>query len=130
MNDINSDEKTVSDINDIDWNGMWNKTLQKMPQENEKNRWNKIAPQFNKWMKTDEYPLNFTAKVHKELDYTVLDLGCGNGSVTLETAKYVKQVTAVDISEEMLKLVQKNAAANGISNIEYIQSSIEDKSMQ
>ena len=126
MDDIKAVEKTVLDINDIDWNGMWNKTLQKMPRENEKNRWNKIAPQFNKWMKTDEYPLNFAEKVHKKSDYTVLDLGCGNGSVTLEVAKYVKQVTAVDISEEMLKLVQKNAAANGISNIEYIQSSIED----
>ena len=126
MTDINSDEKTVSDINDVNWNGMWNKTLQKIPQKNEKNRWNKIAAQFNKWMKTDEYPLSFAAKVHKEPNYTVLDLGCGNGSVTLEVAKYVKHVTAVDISEEMLKLVQKNAARDGISNIEYIQSSIED----
>lgn len=125
MDDIKADEKTVLDINNIDWNGMWNKALP-IPLENEKNRWNKIAPQFNKWMKTDEYPLNFAAKVHKEPDYTVLDLGCGNGSVTLEVAKHVKQVTAVDISEEMLKLVQKNAAADGTSNIKYIQSSIEE----
>lgn len=120
------ENKTVIDINDIDWNGMWNDALQKMPRKDEKNRWDKIAPKFNEWMKTDDYPLNFATKVHKEPDYTVLDLGCGNGSITLELAKHVKQVTAVDMSKEMLKLVEKNAAERGISNIEYVQSSVEN----
>jgi len=123
---INARNEAVLDINDIDWNRMWNEALQKMPRENEKNRWDKIAPKFNEWMKTDDYPANFASKVHKEPDYTVLDLGCGNGSITLEIAKHVKQVTAVDMSKEMLKLVEKNAAEKGISNIKYMQSSIED----
>lgn len=126
MADINAGNEAVLDINDIDWDRMWNEALQKMPRENEKNRWDTIAPKFNEWMKTDDYPANFASKVHKESDYTVLDLGCGNGSITLEIAKHVKQVTAVDMSEEMLKLVEKNAAEKGISNIKYMQSSIED----
>ena len=123
---INTENKAVLDINDIDWNGMWNEALQKMPRENEKTRWDKIAPKFNEWMKTDDYPHILASKIHKEPDYSVLDLGCGNGSITLEVAKHVKHVTAVDMSCEMLKLVKKNANKKGISNIEYMQSSIED----
>jgi ubiquinone/menaquinone biosynthesis C-methylase UbiE len=83
VDDINAGNEAVLDIKDIDWNRMWNEALQKMPRENEKNRWDKIAPKFNEWMKTDDYPANFASKVHKEPDYTVLDLGCGNGSIFL-----------------------------------------------
>jgi 2-polyprenyl-3-methyl-5-hydroxy-6-metoxy-1,4-benzoquinol methylase len=126
VTDINKGDNSILDINDIDWNRMWNEALQKMPRENEKNRWDKIAPKFNEWMKTDDYPRILASKIHKEPDYTVLDLGCGNGSITLEVAKHVKQVTAVDMSNEMLKFVEKNAKKKGISNIEYMQSSIED----
>jgi ubiquinone/menaquinone biosynthesis C-methylase UbiE len=105
---------------------MWNKALQDMPSKNDKKRWDKIASKFNEWMKTDDYPQNFADKVHKEPKYTVLDLGCGNGSITLKVAKEVEHVTAVDMSEEMLKLVEKNAEKEGISNISYVQSTVED----
>ncbi len=123
---INTENKATLNIDDIDWNRMWNEALQKLPRENEKTRWDKIATKFNEWMKTDDYPQIFASKIHKEPDYTVLDLGCGNGSITLEVAKHVKHVTAVDMSGEMLKLVEEKARKNGISNIEYVQSSIED----
>lgn len=126
MANIDTKNKAILDINDIDWNRMWNEALQKVPRRDEKNRWDKIAPKFNEWMKTDDYPLDFASKIHKEPDYTVLDLGCGNGSITLKVAEHVKHVTAVDMSSEMLKLVEKNASEKGISNIEYVQSSVED----
>jgi 2-polyprenyl-3-methyl-5-hydroxy-6-metoxy-1,4-benzoquinol methylase len=124
--DIKATNETISDIKDIDWNRMWKEAIQKMPKKDEKNRWDKIAPKFNEWMKTDPYPVNLAAKIHKEPDYTVLDLGCGNGSITLEIAKHVKQVTAVDMSKEMLNLVEINANEKGLSNIKYVQSRIED----
>lgn len=111
---------------DIDWNGMWNEALKKVPKKDNKQRWDNIAQKFNEWMKTDDYPQNLAEKIHKEPDYTVLDLGCGNGSVTLRVAEKVKHVTAVDMSSEMLKLVKKNATERGIENLSYIQSSVEN----
>jgi ubiquinone/menaquinone biosynthesis C-methylase UbiE len=96
-----------------------------MPRKNRKKMWNKIALKFDKWMKTDDYPQKLTAMVHKEPYYTILDLGCGNGSITLEVAKHVKEVTAVDISEEMLNLVMKGARDKGLNNIKYVQSTVE-----
>ena len=125
MEKINKTNEIISAEN-VDWNRMWNEALQKMPRNDEKNRWDKIAPKFNEWMKTDDYPMNFAAKVHKEPNYTVLDLGCGNGSITLELAKHVKHVTAVDVSNEMLNLLRKNAREKDISNIDCLQSRVED----
>lgn len=111
---------------DIDWNRMWNEALKKTEKNGSKERWDKIALKFDEWMKTDDYPQNFADKIHTEPNYTVLDLGCGNGSITLKVAEKVKHVTAVDMSSEMLKLVKKNAEAHDISNISYVQSSVED----
>jgi len=118
--------KRIEKIEDIDWNEMWNRTLQEMPSKNTEKRWDKIASKFNEWMKTDDYPQNFADKIHKESDYTVLDLGCGNGSITLKVAEEVEHVTAVDMSEEMLKIVKENAKKEGISNVSYVQSTVED----
>ena len=113
-------------IEDIDWNRMWNEALNKMPKKDAEKMWNKIAHKFNQWMKTDNYPQEFAAKIHKEPDYTVLDLGCGNGSISIELAKKVKKVTAVDMSHEMLSIVNKKASDENITNINYLQSTIED----
>lgn len=111
---------------DIDWNRMWNEKLQEMPKKDDLKMWSQIAPKFDRWMKKDDYPHNFASKIHKEPQYTVLDLGSGNGTVTLEIASQVKQVTAVDMSKKMLGLLNKNAQRKGLSNINCVQSTIQD----
>jgi ubiquinone/menaquinone biosynthesis C-methylase UbiE len=123
---ISEENDTMPEIEDIDWNSMWNKALNKMPKKDAEKMWNKIAPKFDQWMKTDNYPQELAARIHKEPTFTVLDLGCGNGSITLELAQKVKKITAVDMSHEMLSLVNKKALDENISNINYLQSTIED----
>ncbi len=118
------------EITDINWNEVWNQALNKIPKKDAEKRWNKIAPHFDKWMKTDDYPQELTQKIHKEPSDTILDLGCGNGSITLELAKKVKQVTAVDLSIEMLNLITKKALKENITNINYLQSTIEDLNIE
>lgn len=126
MVNISEENDTMPEIEDIDWNSMWNKALNKMPKKDAEKMWNKIAPKFDQWMKTDNYPQELAARIHKEPTFTVLDLGCGNGSITLELAQKVKKITAVDMSHEMLSLVNKKALDENISNINYLQSTIED----
>ncbi len=125
MVNIKNENNLVS-IDEIDWNGMWNKALDEMPEKDATKKWDKIAPKFDQWMKTDEYPHELVTSINKDPEYTVLDLGCGNGSITIELAKQVKNVTAVDISQEMLRLVEEKARDENISNIKYLKSSIED----
>ncbi|WP_323989854.1 class I SAM-dependent methyltransferase [Nguyenibacter sp. L1] len=48
---------------------------------------------------------------------TVLDLGCGGGHVSYRAAPHVGQVTACDITPDMLDAVARTAAARGLANI-------------
>jgi cyclopropane fatty-acyl-phospholipid synthase-like methyltransferase len=54
---------------------------------------------------------------------TVCDMGCGNGFYTLEMAKLVGpegKVLAVDIQQEMLRMLQERAKEANIANVEPI----------
>ena len=39
----------------------------------------------------------------------MLEIGCGTGIVTMQLADYVKEITALDISEEMLQKAEEKA---------------------
>jgi SAM-dependent methyltransferase len=48
---------------------------------------------------------------------TVLDVGCGSGMYTIRLAQLAASVTALDISDEMLRILMQDAAAQGLANI-------------
>lgn len=48
---------------------------------------------------------------------TVLDVGCGSGMYTIRLAQQAASVTAVDISDQMLRILMQDAAAQGLANI-------------
>jgi len=52
----------------------------------------------------------------------VMDFGCGPGYYTVDLAKKVKRVVAVDLSSKMLKKAQNKAAKAGVKNIQFLQS--------
>ena len=54
------------------------------------------------------------------------DLGIGDGLLTLMLSEVASQVTAVDISKEMLAQLRARAAKQGVSNIETVEGEIED----
>lgn len=59
----------------------------------------------------------------------LLDLGCGTGHETMEAAVLVGaqgQVTGLDLTPEMLIVAGQNAKERGLSNIVFINGSIED----
>ena len=59
-------------------------------------------------------------------DDTVLDVGCGEGSITVPLAKKVKKVIGIDSSPKMLEYLKKRAEDNGIENIKTILKPIEE----
>lgn len=85
--------------------------------------------------KTDNYlHKNFGVKVRANIirDFledihgkSILDMGCGNGGVSLQFAKN-NNLTLVDLSENMLTLAQKNAHPDYKRNIKFICSSLSD----
>jgi len=55
-----------------------------------------------------------------------VDLGIGDGMLTLMLAEVAESVTAVDLSPEMLRQLESRARAKGISNVEVVEADIED----
>jgi len=51
---------------------------------------------------------------------SVLDLGCGTGSMTIELAERGYDLVGVDISDEMLSVADQRARERGLSGILYI----------
>lgn len=50
-------------------------------------------------------------------DAVAVDLGCGSGQVTLPLARKVREVLAVDVTSAMTSLLERNARAEGVTNV-------------
>jgi ubiquinone/menaquinone biosynthesis C-methylase UbiE len=48
----------------------------------------------------------------------VVDLGCGSGQLALRVAPVCASVLAVDVSQAMIELLERNARARGLDNVE------------
>ena len=59
-------------------------------------------------------------------DDSLLDVGAGTGRFALPLAKSVEQVTALDLSPDMLAILNDSAETQGISNIQSIRGNWED----
>jgi ubiquinone/menaquinone biosynthesis C-methylase UbiE len=120
--DIDIPEDPVRDIN---WQHLWEKNFKRIPIQKEKD-WDKIAKKFRKWMEKDDYPEKLLNKITTISEYSVLDVGCGEGAITIPLAKKVYKVTAVDLSGEMLELLKEKAQKEGLDNITYIHGDLTD----
>lgn len=92
--------------------------------------WNKAAPTFHERAIRDDYKECFFSKLELSKEDTVLDLGCGEGTLSLELAKKVKHITGLDSSEKMLELFNKNAEKQNITNADTILKPIEEISYE
>lgn len=117
-------------LDTIDWNDIWKKdrknTLLPSSDINEKNHWDTIAPLFKQWMEVDDYPEKLFSQIELHSDWSVLDIGCGTGTITIEVARRSKSVTALDISHQMLDILKSDAKKRNISNITYVHSPWQD----
>jgi ubiquinone/menaquinone biosynthesis C-methylase UbiE len=57
-------------------------------------------------------------KLKIESEDVVIDFGCGTGLIALNMARYCKKVICVDISPEMLDILESKAIKQNITNIE------------
>lgn len=77
---------------------------------------------INWFVKASEYT-GFHRELAKHItpfvtkDDTLCDFGCGLGLLDMELSRYVKHITAVDVSEDALSSLESNMKNKGITNI-------------
>jgi len=125
---INNNPKVVKKDYKIDWNNLWNQSLINLPKKNNSESWDNIAPKFNKWMEKDDYPEKIISRIKINSNDSILDIGCGNGVITIPLAQKARKVTAMDISGKMLEILNKKAENSKICNINTINQRLEDVS--
>ncbi|MFW6130757.1 MAG: class I SAM-dependent DNA methyltransferase [Atribacterota bacterium] len=92
--------------------------------------WNKAAKNYDtqvnkKYAKTNRDTIELSRK-YLNSNQTVLDFACGTGIITIELAKNVKKMYAIDISEKMIEIARKKMINNRIDNLEFEVSNIFD----
>jgi 2-polyprenyl-3-methyl-5-hydroxy-6-metoxy-1,4-benzoquinol methylase len=95
--------------------------------------WDRIADQWEREGENlDETSIEIIENTIELLNSTdtVLDYGCGIGTITKEIAPHVKEVQAIDISPKMIEIAAKIAAERRIENIRYAEATIFDASMK
>jgi predicted TPR repeat methyltransferase len=125
------------DFNAIDWNAMWQADSGRSHWDNSSSKelWDKRADSFDKRINRvkdgeprdkDDYISKMLDRIDVKPDWTVLDIGCGPGTLTIPLAQKAKSVTGLDISPEMLKHLKTNAGKKGLDNIQYLNQSWQD----
>ena len=109
---------------DLDWECIWQKSLKKGFKK-EKD-WDKIATEYGKWLENDDYPDVLLNEMRISSNDKVLDIGCGEGTITRKIAKKAKSVTGIDKSELMLEELNRKTANERLSNVKTIQKDIND----
>lgn len=117
-------KQCVDNPNNLNWVKFWRERLES--KEDKDKDWDKVAPNFHKVSKKDDYDYALFKKLILDENDTVLDLGCGEGSITLKLAKKVKSITGIDSSTKMLELLNEKAKKQNINNIHTILEPIED----
>lgn len=121
-------KKEIKDISDIDWDGLIKSIRDRRPKRSEPDQhyWDKRAVSFVDHAGKTAYPDAFLRVMDPQHEWTVLDMGCGGGTLALPLAERVKEITAVDYSDKMIEMLGAEIQRRGIKNIKTIKACWED----
>lgn len=110
----------------IDWNAAWTRAREEHPRKRDASFWNKRAPSFSKHVLESNYEKHFLEIMQPQPTWSVLDVGCGCGTLAVPLAGRIASVTALDFSWDMLTILQQRCQDAGIKNLTAIHGSWED----
>jgi precorrin-6B methylase 2 len=120
-------QQTITHYEDIDWRLLWrNSRDQKSWKSKGAKEWDKKAASFTRRNLESPYIELFLEHLKLDSENTVLDVGCGPGTLALPIARQVKSVTALDYSAGMLEELKSQAGLQNIDNISLLECSWED----
>ena len=119
--------KNIQTIHDIDWVELRKRAMaQKSRKQKSSKEWDTRANSFAKRVQHNDYINLVIEHLPLESGTTLLDIGCGPGTLALPIAEKIKQVTALDFSKKMIELLLEQAQHHAIVNIKALQLAWED----
>nr|AGF93417.1 methyltransferase type 12 [uncultured organism] len=87
-------------------------------------RWEKCAEKLTaiNESKKDSYAQKFLRAIKIDNDDTVLDVGCGPGTISIPISRKAKKVTSLDVSKKMLEIVKYRVEDNEINNLNLVRN--------
>ena len=116
---------TPVSLTDTDWNAEWMRLQAARESAHDSSYWDRRADDFSPSADTT-YATTFIAYVGLLPGESVLDVGCGAGTLALPLARDGHAVRALDFSERMLAILEARAAAEGLQNVTTVRASWED----
>ena len=104
----------------IDWNRAWSEDSSMRKRGRDPEFWNRRAPSFAQHVQEDagdEYVDTFLKVMNPQPEWSVLDVGCGPGTLACPLSKMVRRVTAIDFSMGMLDILRARKADEGLDNL-------------
>lgn len=111
---------------EIDWNVAWKRAREERRRKKDSSFWNRRAPSFSKHTLESDYEKHFMELMQPQPTWSVLDVGCGSGTLAVPLAGRIATVTALDFSEGMLSQLRQRCQNSGITNVTAIHGSWED----
>lgn len=112
---------------DIDWNLLWQQERRKKSWKHKDNKeWDKRAPSFAKRNKDSDFSGLLLAMMRPRPSWSVLDVGCGPGTLAIPLSRLVRRVTAMDFSQQMLAQLAGQMEAAHVDNIRAVHASWSD----
>ena len=118
----------INTFYDIDFAKLYRQHFEQSRNHESPKEWDKNAVKFaEKFVeKESDYVTQFLAKTMIEAKDSVLDIGCGPGTLAIPLAQRGCQLFALDFSQGMLSLLDNYAVQAQLPNIQTIQKSWSD----
>lgn len=84
--------------------------------------WNQLAEKYARQPVADPDAFERKIEITRSLvdrTATVLDIGCGTGSLALRLAPSCARVHGLDLSSEMIRIAEEKARAQGVENVSF-----------
>src|SRR5688500_7726992 len=66
-------------------------------------------------------------RAHLRPDATILEIGCGTGSLALAMSPFAGHIHAMDFSAEMIRIANDKKAARGVNNVTFHHGTLDER---
>ena len=119
--------QVISVYDDIDWTLLWQQSRSRKSWKSKgPEEWDRKAGSFADRTRDSAYVGLVLKQLNLREEMSVLDVGCGPGTLTVPLARIVNRVTALDYSSGMLEVLDQRARQEGLDNIRRVKCAWED----